>query len=61
MSAPLTAPLTDVRITTLPNGLRVASRLMPGLHSASVGVWVGAGGRDERADQSHGQGQVQDA
>ena len=49
---PLTAPLTDVRITTLPNGLRVASRLMPGLHSASVGVWVGAGGRDERADQN---------
>ena len=56
MSAPLTTPLTtpmiDVRITTLPNGLRVASRLMPGLHSASVGVWVGAGGRDERADQN---------
>lgn len=52
MSAPLTTPLIDVRITTLPNGLRVASRLMPGLHSASVGVWVGAGGRDERADQN---------
>ncbi|HRO15324.1 MAG TPA: pitrilysin family protein [Paracoccus sp. (in: a-proteobacteria)] len=25
---------------------------MPGLHSASVGVWVNAGGRDERADQN---------
>ena len=43
---------TDVQITTLPNGLRIASRRMPGLHSAAVGVWVGAGGRDERAEQN---------
>ncbi len=44
--------MNDVQITTLPNGLRIATRLMPGLHSASVGVWVNAGGRDERADQN---------
>ncbi|WP_295043579.1 pitrilysin family protein [uncultured Paracoccus sp.] len=40
------------QITTLPNGLRVATRLMPGLHSASLGVWVSAGGRNERRDQN---------
>ncbi|WP_134727123.1 M16 family metallopeptidase [Paracoccus luteus] len=44
--------MTDVQITTLANGLRVATRLMPGLHSASVGVWVNAGGRDERLEQN---------
>ena len=44
--------LNHVEITTLSNGLRVATRRMPGLHSASVGIWVGAGGRDERADQN---------
>ena len=37
---------------TLPNGLRVVTRAMPGLHSASIGVWVGAGGRDERPEQN---------
>ena len=39
-------------ITTLPNGLRVATRAMPGLHSAALGVWVNAGGRNERAEQN---------
>ncbi|MDO5705067.1 MAG: pitrilysin family protein [Paracoccus sp. (in: a-proteobacteria)] len=41
-----------VQISTLPNGLRVVTRTMPGLHSATVGVWVNAGGRDERAEQN---------
>ena len=40
------------RVTTLSNGLRVATRHMPGLHSASIGVWVSAGGRDERVEQN---------
>ena len=40
------------QITTLPNGLRIATRLMPGLHSAALGVWISAGGRNERADQN---------
>ncbi|MDO5613304.1 MAG: pitrilysin family protein [Paracoccus sp. (in: a-proteobacteria)] len=46
--------MTDpfVQISTLPNGLRVVTRNMPGLHSATVGVWVNAGGRDERAEQN---------
>ena len=44
--------MTQPRITTLPNGLRIVTRAMPGLHSATVGVWVNAGGRDEVAAQN---------
>ena len=40
------------QITTLPNGLRVATRLMPGLHSTALGIWVNAGGRNERPEQN---------
>jgi predicted Zn-dependent peptidase len=36
----------------LPNGLRIVTENMPGLKSASVGVWVSAGTRHERADQN---------
>ena len=36
----------------LPNGLRIAVEPMPGLRSASVGVYVTAGGRHERAEQN---------
>jgi predicted Zn-dependent peptidase len=36
-----------VRISTLANGLRVVTDPMPGLKTASVGVWVGAGARNE--------------
>ena len=39
--------MTAVRVTTLANGLRVASADMPGLETASVGVWVNAGARNE--------------
>lgn len=41
-----------LRLTTLPNGLRVATRNMPGLHSAALGVWISAGGRNERVEQN---------
>lgn len=41
-----------LNLTTLPNGLRIVTRAMPGLHSASIGIWVDAGCRDERADQN---------
>ena len=44
--------MSDTIITTLPNGLRVVTRNMPGLHSATLGLWVSAGGRDERAEQN---------
>ena len=39
-----------VRITTLPNGLRVVSESMPRLQTASVGVWVDVGARYEPAE-----------
>lgn len=36
----------------LKNGFRIVTEHMPGLASASVGVWVGAGARHETADQN---------
>jgi predicted Zn-dependent peptidase len=39
-------------LTTLPNGLRIVTEHMPGLKSASAGVWVMAGGRHERPEQN---------
>ena len=42
----------NLRLTTLPNGLRIATRHMPGLHSATLGVWISAGGRNERVEQN---------
>jgi predicted Zn-dependent peptidase len=41
--------VTGIRVTTLENGLRVATDPMPGLRTATVGVWVGAGTRAEPA------------
>ena len=40
-------------VTRLPSGLVVVTDAMPHLESASLGVWVGAGSRDEQADE-HG-------
>ncbi|MBV9555802.1 MAG: insulinase family protein [Pseudolabrys sp.] len=40
-------------ITRLPSGLAVITDSMPHLETASLGVWVGSGSRDERADE-HG-------
>jgi predicted Zn-dependent peptidase len=37
----------ELRRTTLPGGLRVVTERVPGVRSASVGVWVGVGSRDE--------------
>ena len=36
-----------VRISTLPNGLRVATDLMPDVETATVGVWTSCGARNE--------------
>ncbi len=41
-----------LRLTTLPNGFRIVTEHMPGLKSASVGIWVTAGGRHERVEQN---------
>ena len=42
----------SVQIHTLSNGFRVVTEHMPGLKSASLGIWVGAGGRHERPEQN---------
>ncbi|HJQ01503.1 MAG TPA: pitrilysin family protein [Jatrophihabitans sp.] len=45
-----------IRRTVLPGGLRIVSEAMPGVRSASVGIWVGVGSRDEQpsvAGSSH--------
>ena len=36
-----------VRRTVLPGGLRVVTEAMPGVRSATIGVWIGVGSRDE--------------
>ena len=38
-----------IRVTTLPNGLRVATDTMPDVQSVSLGCWVGVGTRNEQA------------
>ena len=43
----------SVEVARLPSGLVVITDAMPHLESASLGVWVGAGSRDERSDE-HG-------
>ena len=40
------------RLTTLPNGFRIVTEHMPGLQSASAGIWVTAGGRHEAEPQN---------
>ncbi|MEM9708080.1 MAG: pitrilysin family protein [Pseudomonadota bacterium] len=42
----------SVSLTRLDNGVRVVTEAMPGLHSASVGVWIAAGGRHEKPEQN---------
>ncbi len=44
--------MTGPRLHTLPNGFRVVTEHMPGLESASIGIWVNAGGRHEREQQN---------
>jgi len=43
----------SVEVTRLPSGLVVVTDAMPHLETASLGVWVGSGSRDERPDE-HG-------
>jgi len=44
--------LSQIRRTVLPAGLRVITEAMPGVRSATIGVWVGVGSRDEVATLS---------
>ena len=41
-----------MQVTTLPNGLRVASESTPFAETASVGVWIDAGSRYETDDNN---------
>ncbi|MFT6537678.1 MAG: putative Zn-dependent peptidase, partial [Loktanella salsilacus] len=41
-----------IELHTLSNGFRVVTEHMPGLASASVGIWVNAGGRHEAEEQN---------
>ena len=43
----------SVEVTRLPSGLAVVTDRMPHLETASLGVWVGSGSRDEQHDE-HG-------
>jgi predicted Zn-dependent peptidase len=43
----------SVEVTRLSSGLSVVTDRMPHLESASLGVWIGAGSRNERPDE-HG-------
>jgi predicted Zn-dependent peptidase len=43
----------ELAVTTLPNGLTVATERMPHIKTATLGVWVGAGSRNER-EAEHG-------
>ncbi|HEV2619809.1 MAG TPA: pitrilysin family protein, partial [Acidobacteriaceae bacterium] len=40
----------SIRRTVLPNGLLVLTESMPQVRSVSMGVWIGAGSRDETPD-----------
>ena len=42
----------SVQLHTLSNGLRIVTEHMPGLKSASLGIWVNAGGRNETVQQN---------
>src|SRR5580692_6604590 len=42
--------MSDVKVTTLANGLRVAVDPMPEVESASLGIWVACGTRHESAE-----------
>ena len=37
----------DVQLTTLPSGLRIVSQAMAHAATVSLGIWIGAGSRDE--------------
>ena len=41
----------SVEVTRLPSGLVVVTDAMPHLETAALGVWVGAGSRNENAEE----------
>src|SRR5919108_894823 len=47
-----TSAADSVRVTTLPNGFRVATDRMDSVETTSLGVWTGVGTRDEPAEHN---------
>ena len=45
-------PVRDIEMTTLANGVRVITEVMPHVRSISVVIWIGTGSRRETADQN---------
>ena len=43
----------SVEVTRLPSGLSVVTDRMPHLETASLGIWIGSGSRNEKPDE-HG-------
>jgi predicted Zn-dependent peptidase len=41
--------MKNPQVTTLPNGLRVATCAMPSSQTIAVGIWAAVGGRQEPA------------
>lgn len=41
-----------IELHTLSNGFRIVTEHMPSMKSASIGIWVGAGGRHERLEEN---------
>lgn len=41
-----------LKVTTLSNGLRIATETQPFAHTATVGVWIDAGSRFENDDNN---------
>ena len=46
-----TTTVRDIEITSLKNGVRVITEVMPHVRSVSVGVWVGTGSRRESPER----------
>ena len=42
----------SVKLHTLSNGFQIVTENMPGFQSASLGIWIKAGGRHERAEEN---------
>ncbi|MFG1419804.1 pitrilysin family protein [Xanthobacter sp. V0B-10] len=49
----MSADTSGVKVSTLDNGITVVTESMPHLGTASLGIWVGTGARDENEDE-HG-------
>ncbi|KAF5825529.1 mitochondrial processing beta, isoform CRA_d [Dunaliella salina] len=51
--SPLLSTLPETKVTTLPNGLRVASEHLPFTETTTLGVWINSGSRFE-TDETNG-------